>query len=234
MSVMLQTYRYSLYKRDSKITIKKYCIIIFFLYNIKHRVRQGALPTTKKANIMTISAQIVKSVLSGYGVTFAGMEYQTSIPTAAKFKTDILIEKRTIANVMLFQSIKDFEIYKKSVMRSINSIDGQESITDFEVSDNWFEHSDTDCFSIISSKKTGEKYLYFISNNAQSQYYINGELVEKTDIKQYLTPSKAKELFDNDGIVYNKKNDVMHTIHPRTLKLENIITLKANKQTIMA
>lgn len=182
---------------------------------------------------MAISAQIVKSVLSGNGVTFAGMEYNIVIPTAAKFKNDVTITKKTIANVMLFQTIKDFEIYRKAVIKSANMIDGQ-SITDFEVSDNWFVHDDTDCFSIISSKKTGEKYLYFIANNAQSQYFINGEMVAKDDIKQYLTPSKAKEIFDGDGIVYNVKNDVMHTVHPRTLKLENIISIKANKQTIVA
>jgi hypothetical protein len=63
---------------------------------------------------------------------------------------------------------------------------------------------------------------------------VNGVAVQKDEIKQYLTPSKAKEIFENDGIVYNKKNDVMHMMHPRTLKLANIITLTANKQTAIA
>lgn len=185
---------------------------------------------------MTITTNEVKQILSGNGVTFAGMEYNTVIPTAAKFKNDVLIEKRTKANVMLFQTIKDHEIYLKSVKRSAMDIanNDKEKIDNFEVSDNWFTHDDTDCFSIISSKKTGEKYLYFIANNAKSEYFINGELVAKDDIKQYLTPSKAKDLFENDGIVYNVKNDVLHTVHPRTLKLENIISLKANKQTVVA
>jgi hypothetical protein len=180
-----------------------------------------------------VSAQTVKNMLSGNGTTFASLEYKTTIPTAAKFKTDVSIEKRTKANVMLFQHIKDFEVYKKAVIKSANMIEGQ-SVDTFEVSDNWFTHDDADCFSLISNKISGEKYLYFIANNAHSQYFINGVAVNKDDIKQYLTPSKAKELFDNDGIVYNKKNDVLHTMHPRTLKLSNIIELKANKQTAIA
>jgi hypothetical protein len=181
-----------------------------------------------------VNAQNVKSILSGNGVTFAGLEYKTTIPTAAKFKNDVSIEKRTSANVMLFQTIKDFDVYRKAVIKTANMIVENGQVTDFEVSDNWFEHSDKDCFSLISSKSTGEQYLYFIANNAQSQYFVNGVAVQKDEIKQYLTPSKAKEIFENDGIVYNKKNDVMHMMHPRTLKLANIITLTANKQTAIA
>lgn len=182
-----------------------------------------------------VNAQNVKSILSGNGATFAGLEYKSSIATAAKFKNDVTIEKRTTANVMLFQTIKDFEIYKKGVLKTANMIEGQENVTEFEVSDNWFEHADKDCYSLIQHKTNGEQYLYFIANNAQSQYFVNGVAVDKAEIKQYLTPSKAKEIFDeNGGVVYNKKNDVMHMMHPRTLKLANIISLTANKQTAIA
>jgi hypothetical protein len=181
-----------------------------------------------------VNAQNVKSILSGNGATFAGLEYKTVIPTAAKFKHDVSIEKRTTANVMLFQSVKDFEIYKKAVIKTANMIEGQ-NVTEFEVSDNWFEHADKDCYSLIQHKTNGEQYLYFVANNAKSQYFVNGVAVQKDEIKQYLTPSKAKEVFDeNGGVVYNKKNDVMHMMHPRTLKLANIITLTANKQTAIA
>lgn len=182
---------------------------------------------------LLVSASTIKSLLSGNGVTFAGMQYKTIIATTAKFKNDVIIEKRTSANVMLFQSVKDYSIYQKAVLKTANMIEGQ-SIENFEVSENWFEHNDSDCFSLIANKKSGEQYLYFISNNADSQYFINNVAVDKAAIKEYLTPSKAKEIFENTGIVYNKKNDVLHMVQPRTLKLENIISIKANKKTMVA
>jgi hypothetical protein len=176
-----------------------------------------------------VNAQNVKSILSGNGATFANLQYKSKVATAAKFK-EVSIEKRTTANVMLFQTVKDMEIYRRSVLKTANMIDGQ-NVTEFEVSDNWFEHSDSDCFSLISHKTSGEQYLYFVANNAKSQYYIDGVAVDKAEIAQYLTPSKHKEIFEDNTIVYNKKNDVMHMVHPRTLKLANIISLTANKQT---
>ena len=181
-----------------------------------------------------VSAQSIINMLHGAGTTFAKLQYKSNIPTAAKFKTSIVIEKRTTANVRLFQTIKDYAIYEKSVIKSANTIVENGVVTDFEVSENWFEHADKDCFSLISHKTTGEKYLYFIANNAESQYFVNGVAVEKEFIKEYLTPSKAKELFESNGTVYNKKNDLYHTMMPRTLKIANIITLTANKQTAVA
>lgn len=180
-----------------------------------------------------VNAQNVKSILSGNGATFANLQYKTKIATAAKFKT-VSIEKRTTANVMLFQTVKDMEIYRKNVLKTANMIVENGTVTDFEVSDNWFQHDDQDCFSLISHKTNGDQYLYFVANNAKSQYFIDGVAVDKAEIAQYLTPSKYKEIFENDGIVYNKKNDVLHMVQPRTLKLANIISLTANKQTAVA
>lgn len=182
-----------------------------------------------------VSAQAIKNMLFGNGTTFASMDYKTVIPTAAKFKNDIVIEKRTSAVVRLFQTIKDFEIYQKAVIKSANTIVENGTVTEFEVSDNWFEHADKDCYSLIQHKTNGEQYLYFVANpNAKSQYFVNGVAVDKSFIKEYLTPSKAKELFEDNTTVYNKKNDVYHTMHPRTLKIANILKLTANKETAVA
>ena len=178
-----------------------------------------------------MNSQEIKSVLTNNGTTFAHINYETEIKTAAKYK-HIKISKRTDANVTLFQHIKDFDIYRKSIIRSANTIEENGEVKDFEVSETWYTHEDTNCYSIITSKKTGEEYLYFICNNAKSEYYIDGELVDKDSIRPYLTASAEKEMFENDGIVYNKKNDVYHTIQPRTLKLNNISSLKANGSLI--
>jgi len=181
-----------------------------------------------------VSVETIKSILSGNGVTMAAMEYKSTVPVAARFKTTVHVEKRTSANVQLFQTIKDFEVYRNAVIKSANTIVENGNVTDFEVSENWFEHADANCFSVISHRKTGEQYLYFVANNAKSQYFVNGVAVAKDEIAQYLTPSEYKKVFENDGVVYNKKNDVLHTMQPRTLKIANIITLKANKQKAVA
>lgn len=182
-----------------------------------------------------VNAQNVKAILNGNGTTMANIRYKAEISVAAKFKNDIKIEKRTVASVTLFQSIKDFEIYRKEVLRTANIIEGQEGVTEFVVSDNWFTHDDSDCFSVVSKKSDmSEQYLYFVANQAKSVYYINGELVAKGEIAQYLTPSKYKEMFENNGVVYNKRNNIMHLVNPRTLKLSNIFRLAAKKQVAIA
>ena len=182
-----------------------------------------------------VNENSVKSILSGRGTTMANIRYKTDIAVAAKFKHEVKIEKRTVASVRLFQGIVDFEIYKKEVLKTAQMIEGQENVSDFIMSDTWFEHGDMDCFSLVSKKSdTTEKYLYFICNSAKSVYYINGELVTKGEIAQYLTPSKYKEIFENDGVVYNKRNGIMHLVNPRTLKLSNIFRLAAKKQVAIA
>lgn len=180
-----------------------------------------------------VSVQSITNMLYGNGTTFANLEYKSQIKTAARFK-DVKVEKRTTANVRLFQTIKDFEVYKKAVIKSANTIVENGTVTDFEVSENWFEHQDADCFSVITHKTNGAKYLYFIANNAKSQYFVDGVAVDKDFIAQYLTPSEYKKIFENDGVVHNKKNDVLHTMQPRTLKIENIISLTTNKLTAIA
>lgn len=167
----------------------------------------------------------IKNILNSKGITFGALEYNTSIKTSAKYK-NLKIRKHTNANVQLFQSITDFELYKKQVIRSANQIVENGEVTEFETSETWFTHDEV--FSIIRSKKTDESYLYFIANSAKSEYFLDDVQVDKEAIREYLTPSDAKKVFENDGIVYNKTNDVYHMVQPRTLKIDNIVRLKTN------
>lgn len=180
----------------------------------------------------------IRTILSGNGTTFATLDYQTIIPTSAKHK-GTEIKKITSLGVICFQTIKDYELYSKAVIKSALANDKNqdiEAIQNFEQSEASFDH-DENCFSIVANKNDpSKKYLYWIANEkgkkSEPTWFINGEQVEKETIRDYLTPSKAKEIFEPQKEVYNVKNGIWHSIKPRTLKLENILGLKANKQTI--
>jgi hypothetical protein len=173
--------------------------------------------------------ETVKSLIAN-GSTFASIEYTTQVKTSAKFK-DIKIMKQSKANVTLFGTLKDFEVYQRAVIKSANKIDGQ-SINTFEVSDTYFEHDKT-CFSIVNHKTNGTAYLYAIFNNAsKSVYTIDGIEVDKITVSQYLTNSEKDKLLNDNSLVYNKTNDVIHSTIVRTIKIENITAIKANKMTL--
>lgn len=171
----------------------------------------------------------IKAIIAN-GATFAAIEYTTHVKTAAKFK-DIKIMKQSKANVTLFGTLKDYEVYQRAVIKSANKIDGQ-NVNSFEVSDTYFTH-DTDCFSIVNHKTNGTAYLYAIFNNAsKSVYTIDGIEVDKIEVAQYLTNSERDKLLGDNSLVYNKTNDVIHSTIVRTIKIENIDSIKANKMTL--
>ena len=139
--------------------------------------------------------------------------------------------KQSKANVTLFGTLKDFEVYQRAVIKSANKIDGQE-VTEFAVSDTYFEHDKT-CFSIVNHKTNGTAYLYAIFNNAsKSVYTLDGIEVDKITVSQYLTNSEKDKLLNDNSLVYNKTNDVIHSTIVRTIKIENITAIKANKMTL--
>lgn len=176
----------------------------------------------------------IKTVLSPIGVTFAGLEYQTKIPVAAKYKGTTII-KKTRATVILTGGAETAKgLYARMVRKSAASIESNDttSVENFESQQNWFDHDDT-CYSIVNSRKNPENlYLYGFFNTAnkpKSQYYINGKPVSKEEIRQYLTASKVKELFESTGIVENKTHGIKHKVIPRTIGIDNILSLRVRK-----
>lgn len=171
----------------------------------------------------------IKAIIAN-GATFAAIEYTTQVKTSAKFK-DIKILKSSKANVTLFGTLKHFEVYQKSVIKSANKIDGQ-NVNSFVVSDTYFTH-DRDCFSIVYHKSNETAYLYAIFNNAsESVYTIDGIEVNKIEVAQYLTNSERDKLLNDNSLVYNKTNGVLHSTIVRTIKIENIDSIKANKMML--
>ena len=184
-----------------------------------------------RARIKMITSNNVKSLLSTVkGTTIANLETVTKVNTAAAHKSTS-IEKHTTAQVMLFNGIKDYNIYAKAVIRSAEHISKEEST--FEASETWFEH-DQACYSIVNHKVNGKAYLYAVFNNSKSEYTINGMPATKTQVCAFMTPSAAKALLAPSGIVYNAKNDVHHNVIVRTIMLDSIVSIKACKQVITA
>ena len=171
----------------------------------------------------------IKALIAN-GSTFARIETLTAVKTAAKFK-HIPIMKQTIANVQLFGTLNDYAVYSRMVIKSANKIDGQ-TVDEFEVSESSFYHDDT-CFSIVYNKKTDSPYLYAVYNNISSTVYtVDGETVDKHTVAHYVTPSEREKMLGDNSLVYNKTNDVLHSTIVRTIKIENIISIKANKMQL--
>jgi len=180
------------------------------------------------ATNVKISEQDVVALLANKSVQFAQITTVTPVATSAKHK-NVVIKKVVNANVQLFANITDYSLYAKQVMRSANKLDANANITSFEVSDTWFEH--TNCYSIVKHKTNNKLYLYAIFNSVTSStYFIDNVVATKEQVAQYLVPSQVSKLFDTSNVVHNKTNNVTHNLTLRTIELNNIVSIKANKQ----
>jgi hypothetical protein len=168
------------------------------------------------------------------GSNIATIEYKTAVKTAAKYK-DVKIEKTSRANIMMFKSLKEYtDVYSNAVKKTASKIESNDSqkIDDFEKSDSYFIH-DKICHSIVYHKANNTPYLFAIFNKSLGSIYtIDGIESTKNDVSQYLTPSEAKKLLGDNSLTYNVKNDIVHAVIVRTIKLENIISVNANKAKI--
>lgn len=170
-----------------------------------------------------ITPALVKAQLANTkGTTFARIETDTEVKPAAANKAHV-IRKHTMANVQLFNGIKDYEIYAKAVKRSAGT-------DEFVQSDNYFEH--TDCWSVVKHKSKDAYYLYCVYNKAQSTFTIDGVVATRTQVAALLTPSAAAQMLDTSGVVHNVRNDVEHDVIVRTIALANVVSITAGNATI--
>jgi len=164
-----------------------------------------------------MNKQSIISLLSNVkGVTFANIEYETVVATAAAFKT-VRVTKRVVANVQLFNNLKAFtNVYRNAVERS--------SGKPFEVSESYFEH--TECFSVVKHKTKSAYYLYCIYNNVQStEYLIDGVPATKQAVTAMMTPSAAAAA--NSEKTHNVRNNVDHDVVIRTIGLDSLTKITA-------
>lgn len=166
-------------------------------------------------------ANAIIALLKNKSVTFGNIEYETKVPTAAKYK-HISITKRTTANVQLFSNIES-DPYANAVKKSAQ-------VGDFVASPNYFEH--TECYSIVQHKTSGALYLYCIYNRAKATYFIEGAPATKLQVAKYLTPSAVEALLNPPAKVHNVTNGVDHNVIVRTIALTNIKSVTAVRQTV--
>lgn len=190
------------------------------------------LVTTQQQTQQQVIAQQIQAMLARTSTTFAQIQYTTQVATAAKHK-HVNITKVTNANVQLFNNINAFtNVYANAVKRSANNIQQAQNanVNNFATQQNYFTH--TTCYSIVKHKTNNNLYLYAIFNNAKSIYFINNQQSTKQQVAQYLTASAAQALLQQNNTVHNVTNNVLHTVHVRTIALQNINSITACKQNI--
>ena len=184
----------------------------------------------------TITVQQVQNLLANVSTTFASIMYVTKVATAAKFK-HINIVKVTKANVQLFSNINAAtSVYANAVKRSASNATNMQqndanSVANFTAQSNYFTH--TACYSVVQHKTNNAQYLYAIYNNASSVYFINDVVATKQQVAQYLTASASAQLLQKDNTVTNVTHNVQHNVIVRTIALSNIVSITANKQTLI-
>jgi hypothetical protein len=104
------------------------------------------------------------------------------------------------------------------------------NVQQFTAQQNYFTH--TQCYSIVQHKQTQAQYLYAIYNNAQSVYFINNAVATKQQVAALLTASAASKLLQASNTVHNVTHNVTHNVQVRTVALNNIVSIVANKQQL--
>ena len=178
---------------------------------------------------MITKQDVVELLAPTKGAVMAQIEMVTDVPlSAANKKAGVVIKKYTTASVILFNNLKDADPY----LNKVNKTKTGEG--DFEKSESFFQHDDK-CYSLVTHKEKGTEYLFLVFNDSKSLFWLdNKTIIERTEVANYMTPSGAKTLLDDSGIVYNKKNDCEHSAIVRTVKLENVEIIKTNGKIISA
>lgn len=181
-----------------------------------------------------ITPQDVSNMLATVrGTTFAIITQVTKVATAAAHKA-VTINKVTEASVQLFNNLNEFtSVYANAVKRTASNIAGNDAaaVEAFQAQSNYFEH--TDCYSVVKHKTKEAYYLYAIYNNAKSVYFIDGKEATKAEVVQYLTPSAAAALTEARETTVNVTTGVEHSVTVRTVSLQNIVSIVANKQLLI-
>lgn len=188
-----------------------------------------AVKAKQDASKNKLSAAQISAALRA-GTNFASIDYCIELNTSAANRA-VKIRKAVRCNAQLFASIKDYDLYRKQVLRSANKLSESE-ITDFVVSETYYAHTQ-ECFSIVQHKKDAAKqYLYAIYNRAESVIFVDDVESTKEYAASFMTKSDAAKLLDDSKLVYNKTNDVTHDVTLRTVTLSNLVSMTVNKQVL--
>ena len=159
------------------------------MITVTNKAKQTALMAASYLNKEGITAEAVMpyfaTIRGNSRVSFVAV---TSMPTNASSKKDgIAISKSSVVTAAIYAGMKpDTNPYLNRLFKL--------GKLEHELKENWFCHY-CNIFSLVAKKSdTDAKYLYALPDSDKSYYFINGLLVDKSDIYQHLTPSKVKEL----------------------------------------
>lgn len=181
---------------------------------------------------MAISTTQVLNILANTkGATIANIEILTTVElSAGNRKAGNVALKRSTGSIMLFNNLK--ETTDPYVNRVLKTIKTDEFTGEWIKGSTYWHHTDA-CYSLAKHNTKEDYYLALHWNDCSNvEYTLNGELSTKEAIAGLMTPSGAKALLDTSGTVFNVTNQVEHDDFVRIVKLENIVSLTANKQTI--
>lgn len=152
------------------------------------------------------SEQITEKILNSKG-NFLRAAWKSNPKPAAKHK-GVDLEKRTTAIVRSGISYENLSAVQKGIEEGTRG--EVESLPWGE----WKVDSQGESLFPYVIEHKGQDYyrLYPTDSKCETHYYVNGEEVEKEKFAEYLTPGKARELFE-------EKNPLCFTV-----KADNIIS----------
>ena len=166
------------------------------------------------------------------GATIGNIEILTPvILSASNKKAGNTAFKSTTGSVMLFNNLKDStNPYVNRVLRTMKPAEGFNGV--WVKKETYWHHTD-ECYS-LAKHNTAETYYLALHWNSKSSvhFFLNGKPSDRVTIANLMTPSGAKDLLDTSGTVFNVTNQVEHDDFVRIVKLENVVSLHANKQAI--
>jgi hypothetical protein len=165
------------------------------------------------------------------GATIGNIEILTPVDlSAGNKKAGNVAAKRSTGSVMLFNNLKETtDPYVNRVLKTIKTDD----FTGEWIKGTTYWHHTNECYSLAKHNTKEDYYLALHWNDCSNvEFYLNGEISTREAIASLMTPSGAKGLLDTSGTVFNVTNQVEHDDFVRIVKLENIVSLTANKQTI--
>lgn len=168
------------------------------------------------------------------GATMAHLVRVAPVTLAAANK-DKNIVKVSFANVVMANEVSPLRaVYENKVKRTATQIghSPEKNIDKFQSQDSYFEHV-PGCFSLARHKvKKDQYYLFTLANSTKSYYVEDDFIVSRTYVASLQTPSAAEKTLNSRDLVYNVSYDVLHNAIVRLIKLENVVSLRANKQEL--
>jgi len=187
----------------------------------------------QQTSAQRITPQQIVQLLDGVrGTTFASTVQVTQVKTAAAHREQ-RIYKATHASLQLFNCLRDAtSAYQLAVQRSAARIESnrEDAVAQFQPADAYFEHTDT--YSLVRHRAQNKFYLYAIYNGAGSHYVQDLRVISKEEVAAYLTPAAARDLLDPPQTVRNVGAGIEHTVVLRTVALDSLVSVTANRQAL--